>query len=408
MDSIGFYIDFRHHAGFSSRAFDEGSVGISGTDAAIIRLIDYLKKSGLQVYVFATGNVVFERVHLVAVTSPAAAIATAAAKGVTTVIFNISQKEVVTLLAEAAAAHAVSLIAWAHNPLDVAMRNLLHHAEAVKRVVFVSPYHYNGFRDHAVIHKAWMIPNGIPIEEYPARSQANFDKRLVCYVGSLTPSKGFHLLAAAWPLVRKQIPGAKLSVIGSGKLYGKEVEPGPLGVADKDYETLILQQLGTPPDGLEKLGVRFLGLQPRTEIAAILSHAAVGVINPSTSGSLECCSVASLEIQACGIPIIAGRAGGNLDTVADGKTGRLVSAQPASIAAAMIDLLENETLNESLGQKGRLFVEQHFSMETIGKRWLAYLQQLQRQQPNKPEPLNITLRNIKPWIKEVKRRIGIT
>lgn len=408
MDSIGFYIDFSHHAGFSSRAFDEGSVGISGTDAAIIRLIDYFKNNGLPVYVFACGNVAIENVHLVAVTSPDAAIEAAAAKKVTTVIFNISQKEVVALLAETAAAKAVSLIAWAHNPLDLAMRNLLHQAEAVKRVVFVSPYHYNGFRDHAVIRKAWMIPNGISVAGYPARSPANFDKRLVCYVGSLTPSKGFHLLAAAWPLVRKKIPDAKLAVIGSGKLYGKDVVPGLLGIADKDYETLILRQLGSSPEGLEKLGVRFLGLKPRAEIAAILSQAAAGCINPSTSGSLECCSVASLEIQACGIPIIAGKAGGNLDTIADGKTGLLVSADPASIAAAIIALLANETLNESLGRKGRIFVEQHFSMETIGKRWVTYLQQWQLNQPNKPEPLSITLRNIKPWIKEVTRRIRIT
>jgi glycosyltransferase involved in cell wall biosynthesis len=250
-----------------------------------------------------------------------------------------------------------------------------------------------------------MIPNGIPIEEYPARSQANFDKRQVCYVGSLTPSKGFHLLAAAWPLVRKQIPGAKLSVIGSGKLYGKEVESGPLGVADKDYETLILQQLGTPPEGLEKLGVHFLGLQPRAEIAAILSHAAVGVINPSTSGSLECCSVASLEIQACGIPIIAGRAGGNLDTILDGKTGILVNSSPASIAAAIINLLQKEALNRTVGQNGRNFVMQHFSMEAIGNQWLSCLQQLEEQERNKLEPLNISLRNIKPWLKEIKRRI---
>jgi glycosyltransferase involved in cell wall biosynthesis len=38
----------------------------------------------------------------------------------------------------------------------------------------------------------------------------------------------------------------------------------------------------------------------------------------------ECCSVASLEIQAAGTPMITSRLGGLQDTIIDGETGVLI------------------------------------------------------------------------------------
>jgi len=66
-----------------------------------------------------------------------------------------------------------------------------------------------------------------------------------------------------------------------------------------------------------------------------LYRSAIALVCPS----IEEFGIVMAEAQACGTPVVAPRAGGALDIVDDGVTGRLVDGQsPSELAAALHDL----------------------------------------------------------------------
>ncbi|MDY6761759.1 MAG: glycosyltransferase, partial [Candidatus Nanohaloarchaea archaeon] len=67
--------------------------------------------------------------------------------------------------------------------------------------------------------------------------------------------------------------------------------------------------------------------------------------------------IAPLEAMAAGKPVIAVKGGGYEEVVQHGETGVLVDAEPAVIAAAMEELVEDETAVRMLGEHGRQVVE---------------------------------------------------
>ena len=75
-----------------------------------------------------------------------------------------------------------------------------------------------------------------------------------------------------------------------------------------------------------------------------------------------------IEGMAMGKPVVATRGGGPLDIVSDGETGFLVEmGDSKEMAEKIIELLENEPLLSSMGQKGRERVELIFCKERYAK-----------------------------------------
>ena len=69
-----------------------------------------------------------------------------------------------------------------------------------------------------------------------------------------------------------------------------------------------------------------------------------------------------LEAMATARPVVATRQGGPLEAVVDGETGYLVSPDdPATMAQAILDLLETPERSLAMGKRGRLRCEQRFS-----------------------------------------------
>ena len=63
--------------------------------------------------------------------------------------------------------------------------------------------------------------------------------------------------------------------------------------------------------------------------------------------------MAALEANACGKPVIGGRAGGAVEAVRDGENGLLVDGWSVEdVAAGLTRLLTNDALREQISQRG--------------------------------------------------------
>jgi glycosyltransferase involved in cell wall biosynthesis len=75
---------------------------------------------------------------------------------------------------------------------------------------------------------------------------------------------------------------------------------------------------------------------------------------------IESYCVAAIEAQAMGVPVVATRVGGLPGVVVDGTTGRIVPPEdPATMAAAIAELLDDAPLRARMGQNARAHVCAH-------------------------------------------------
>lgn len=81
---------------------------------------------------------------------------------------------------------------------------------------------------------------------------------------------------------------------------------------------------------------------------------------------MEGLGVSLLQAAACGVPIVAGRAGGIPEIVQPGLNGALIEpGDVAGLSAALNRLLESPELRTRQGAAGREWVEQHFSIDAM-------------------------------------------
>lgn len=156
--------------------------------------------------------------------------------------------------------------------------------------------------------------------ELPERPQALF-------VGVLERYKNVDGLAAAWRVVARRLPDARLRVVGRGSLVGPVEE--------------LLREL---PDR-----VAWSPALPAEAIAGELDRATVLVL-PSRSEGMGRVVV---EAFARARPVVAADVGGIRDLVEDEVNGLLVDpADTSAVAAALVRVLADRELAERLGRAG--------------------------------------------------------
>jgi phosphatidylinositol alpha-1,6-mannosyltransferase len=165
--------------------------------------------------------------------------------------------------------------------------------------------------------------------------------------------KGIDTVIRALPAVRAAFPTARYAVAG-------------VGSAQPRLERLV-RALGLGD------AVRFLGFVPDPDLPA-LYNAADLYVGASRRFDLlaEGFGIAIVEASACGLAVVAGRAGGVPDAVRDGETGILVDPEdPAAVAAGIVRLLGDAELRRRLGAAGRRAVETYFNWERTVRDLLA-------------------------------------
>lgn len=192
--------------------------------------------------------------------------------------------------------------------------------------------------------KIALISNGVDLQRFVPRPRradllARYNlagRRVLLTVGRLYARKGMDRVIESLPDVRRVLPDISYLLVGDGPY-----------MAD-------LERLATA------LGVRdavvFAGSVPDTELIDhyALADGFIMANREMPDGDTEGFGLVFLEANACGIPVIAGKAGGSVDAVADGVNGLVVDGnEPPQIAAAILRLFQDDALRQRLIETGR-------------------------------------------------------
>jgi glycosyltransferase involved in cell wall biosynthesis len=192
-----------------------------------------------------------------------------------------------------------------------------------------------------------VVPYGVDLKRFSLAVKGDtFRKRfglgeakVVLTVGRLNYQKGFQYLLKAMPKVLRQVPDAKLVIVGDGELL--------------PYLRDFSCSLGISDD------VIFAGSLPQSRIVEAYASADMFVL-PSLFESL---GISMLEAQAMGKPVVGTRVGGLPEALAEDKSGILVEPKkPNDLAKAIVKLLRDQNLAKSMGRYGREFVEDNYDL----------------------------------------------
>ena len=202
-----------------------------------------------------------------------------------------------------------------------------------------------------------LVHVGIPLKMFTQRSPPphNGVLQLLC-VASYVEKKGLDTLLDACKVLCEKNFGFHLRLYGSGPL--KEVlarQISDLGLPDK-------VTLGGPLSQHEVV----------EQIAK--SHLVVMPCRKDGTGNMDGIPTAFMEAMAIGRPVISCPIAGIPELVRDGVTGMLVpSNDPQELAAAIMQLGDDEALRIRLGRQARALVEKQHDIRTTVTLMLHYM-----------------------------------
>lgn len=164
--------------------------------------------------------------------------------------------------------------------------------------------------------------------------------KLVGIVGDVCPRKNHLLLLKALPEVLRQVPEAKVAVVGNRcPIYIKQVRSQ-------------VKRMGL------KQEFRFINFQ--ADIPAVMRAIDLLVACPTQ----EAFGLTPPEAMAVGKPVVATRIGGLVESVAHGVNGLLVPSQnAAALSQAIIQVLSDDQLAQQFGAAGQARFQEMFDNE---------------------------------------------
>ncbi len=207
-----------------------------------------------------------------------------------------------------------------------------------------------------------IIPNGIDVDRFAGKHvrplEQYADGRLnILFVGRLDPRKGFRYLLRAFPLIKEELPQARLIVVGA---YRKNEMSGFLHDVRDHHLT----------------GVKFVGRVSDDELPRYY-HSCNVFCAPSTG--FESFGIVLLEAMAAGKPTVASNIPGYRDLLEDGQEGFLAEPKnERSLAEAIIRILKDPALQQRMGARGRVKASQ-YSWKQVALRVLDYYEELLKQ-----------------------------
>jgi len=203
-------------------------------------------------------------------------------------------------------------------------------------------------------NKLQLIPNGVDLPESRLGHESGPVFQWIA-VGRLAPVKDYPTLLRAFAV----LPGQPtLQIVGTG--------PDEALLRDLAAELKIESR------------VHFAGFKANVQP---LLHAADAFVLASLWEGLP---ISILEASAAGLPVVATAAAGSSEAMICGETGYIVPiANPAALAEAMTRIMAMPVEQRlRMGDRGRLFVEENFSLSQVAGQWEQLYTQLLRDHPN--------------------------
>lgn len=183
------------------------------------------------------------------------------------------------------------------------------------------------------------------------------ERPVVVCVSRLVPRKGQDLLIEALPMVRHEVPGAALLLVGGGP-----------------YASTLRRKAAASGCAED---IVFAGAVPGEELPAHFAAGDVFAMPCRTRRAgldVEGLGVVFLEASATGLPIIVGDSGGAPDTVRDGQTGYLVNGRDAAeVARRLIELLSDPESAARMGAAGRAWMCRDWTWPSVARRLAGFL-----------------------------------
>lgn len=217
---------------------------------------------------------------------------------------------------------------------------ILTNCEAVRQVIAA--------RDGLDPGRIRVIYGGVDMEKFSPGPDGrggdrSGDEYVIGCVGRLHPDKGQLLLAEAAPEILREIPEARIVVVGDGP------------------------QRGLLEEAIERRGIgsRFTLLGDRQDVPALLPTFDLVVLPSMNEGFAN----AALEAMACGVPVVASDAGGNTETVLDGRTGLTFPRGDArALGSAIARMAADRAGAAALAEAARRRVIKEFGVDSLVRR----------------------------------------
>ncbi|MHA1358693.1 MAG: glycosyltransferase [Candidatus Helarchaeota archaeon] len=206
--------------------------------------------------------------------------------------------------------------------------------------------------------KLFVLPNCVNLDEnhkwiteermQSLRNQYGLNgKKIVSYVGRMSPEKRIPDIIRIVPQVIKEEPETHFLMIGKGP-YLQEYQALAQKVAPKD--------------------ITFTGFVPNEELSNLLQLSQLGVIFVDGAQVFD---ITLLNYWANHLAVCARRAGGMGDVITHGNNGMLFKHRDEALEQ-IISLLQDERKCKALAIKGYETVKQKYSVEAVTRQMLDY------------------------------------
>ena len=242
---------------------------------------------------------------------------------------------------------------------------------------FVSEYFPGDYR---------IIPNGIDLARFgapqPPIARYQDGKLNVLFVGRLEKRKGLSHLLRAWRHVRRELPAARLIVVGEGRpLLGYQRFAAREGMSE-----IVFTGYVSPEDLLRYY------------------HTCDVFCAPSTGQ--ESFGIVLLEAMAAGKPIVASAIPGYQEVVHHGQEALLVEPKDEhALALSLVHVLADADLRQRLAAAGRRRAAQ-FSWDRIAADLLEYYAELAEARAHEPDTGRTRLQRMRSAGAWVARRLA--
>jgi glycosyltransferase involved in cell wall biosynthesis len=187
------------------------------------------------------------------------------------------------------------------------------------------------------------------------------DDKVIGFIGRLVREKGVEELFEAMGQVIREIPEAKLLVVGDTL------------ASDRDRRTTERLQELIKRNNLEDV-IKFTGF--REDIPELLTIMDLFVLPSHREGMPR----SILEAMAAGKPVVATNIRGCREEVVHGETGYLVRVNdPCKLANAIIEIMSDKILAEQMGKAGRQRAVEFFDEAQILEKQLGIYRKLIQQ-----------------------------